>query len=270
MPLGNHRLGLGNFFRGGVVGKILAAGFAVPVFDVALFSGGSGLGLHMVQLVAMMIGIGIAVFRTTIGTLGLCLAGRFAAGVFRLIKHRAAGADLPVFRLVGFPVVAQVVMGIALSLEHGQGHTGGFQIFAFVCPRVSIVVAFASLEQLPHRAVGKFCGGLGVGSIDINTVRSAGWVSCRQIVAVIDSGASRAEQSAYNFARTVASVQTADIITVGNQNIYVLTIRLTCDSTGVIAGDHSDIIAVTNCCVYSSSVVLSTDFSADSTGEGGA
>ena len=203
---------------------------------------------------------------------GFCGAGCRAAGVFRLIKHRAAGADLPVFRFVGFPVVALVVMGVALSIEHGQGLARCIQILAFVCPRVSIVVAFASLEQLPHRAVGKFCGGLGVGSIDINTVRSAGWVSCRQIVAVIDSGASRAEQIAYNFARTVASVQTADIITVGNQNIYVATIRLTCDSTGISAGDHSDIIAVTNCCVYSSSVVFSSasDSSADSTGEGGA
>ena len=146
----------------------------MPVFDVALFSGGSVLGHHMFQLVAMMIGIGIAVFRTTIGTLGLCRAGCRAAGVLRLMKHRAAGADLPVFRFVGFPVVALVVMGVALSIEHGQGLVSCGQILAFVCPRVSIVVAFASLEQRQHRAVGKFCGGLGVGSFDNNTVRSAG------------------------------------------------------------------------------------------------
>ena len=90
---------------------------------------------------------------------GLSYAGRFAAGVFRLIKHRAAGADLPVFRFVGFPVVALVGMGVALSIEHGQGLVSCGQILAFVCPRVSIVVALASLEQLPHRAVSKFRGG---------------------------------------------------------------------------------------------------------------
>ena len=234
-------------------------------------AGGGGFQVLCIHgLLREVVGQLFAIFRTANCACCSLGAGRRAAGVLRLMKHRAAGADLPVFRFVGFPVVALVVMGVALSIEHGQGLVSCGQILAFVCPRVSIVVAFASLEQLPHRAVGKFCGGLGVGSLDINTVRSAGWVSCRQIVAVIDSGANRAGQIAYNFAPIAASVQTADIITVGNQNIYVPTIRLTCDSTGVFAGDHSDIIAVTNCCVYSISVDLSSDSSADSTGAEGA
>ena len=264
-----HGGSLGDFLGCRSIGEILVTVTAVPILNVAFFGNGGGLCVNVFQVgVVVLVRAAVACLANlTDRILG---AGRFTAGVRRLMKHHAAGADLPVLRVVVFPVAALVVMGVALSLEHGQGLVRRIQILTFVCPRVSIVVVFASLEQLPHRAVGKFCGGLGVGSLDINTVRSAGWVSCRQIVAVIDSGASRAGQIAYNFARIGASVQTADIITVGNQNIYVATIRMTCDSTGVFAGDHSDIIAVTNCCVYSSSVDLSNDYSADSTGAEGA
>ena len=92
----------------------------------------------------------IAIFRTANCACCSLGAGCRAAGVLRLMKHRAAGADLPVLRVVVFPVVALVVMGVALSIEHGQGLARRIQILAFVCPRVSIVVAFASLEQRQH------------------------------------------------------------------------------------------------------------------------
>ena len=59
----------------------------------------------------------IAIFRTAIFAFCFLGAGCRTAGVLRLMKHRAAGADLPVFRFVGFPVVALVVMGVALSID---------------------------------------------------------------------------------------------------------------------------------------------------------
>ena len=114
----------------------------MPVFDVALFSGGSVLGHHMFQLVAMMIGIGIAVFRTTIGTLGLCLAGCFAAGAV-LCFHGVAGAVAAVgavaIRCPRTPIVGMFVAG--LGLERRQGLTRRAQILTLAVPWVFAVAA---------------------------------------------------------------------------------------------------------------------------------
>ena len=167
---------------------------------------------------------------------GFCGAGCRAAGVFRLIKHRAAGAALPVFRFVGFPVVALVVMGVAQSIEHGQGLASCGQIFAFVCPRVSIVVAFASLEQRQHRAVGKFRGGFG-GSIEI-CVRVA------QIVAV--GGSDIIIGGDCDFTNISATSDFADIIAVGNLSVHIKSADTSGVATAVVAsaGDFSDVIAI--------------------------
>ena len=56
-----------------------------------------------------------------------------------------------------------VVDGQVLPGKYRQGLASCGQIFAFVCPRVSIVVALASLKLVPYVAVGKFRGGFGCG-----------------------------------------------------------------------------------------------------------
>ena len=106
----------------------------------------------------------IAIFRTANCACCSLGAGGRAAGVFRLMKHRAAGADLPVLRLVGFPrttlVVGMFVAG--LGLEHRQGLTRCGQILALAVPWVFAVSA-AIDEQRQHRAVAKLRGSLGAG-----------------------------------------------------------------------------------------------------------
>ena len=141
------------------------------------------------------------------------------------MKHRAAGADLPVFRLVGFPVVALMVMGVALSIEHGQGLARCIQILAFVCPRVSIVVALASLEQRQHFcAIGKFRFGLGLCFCDVvfctavaNCVQSC----TVQIVAVFYSGKIKAN----DFANLIAVRDRSNVVAIGDR-----TVVLTCNA----------------------------------------
>ena len=100
----------------------------------------------------------IAIFRTANCAFCSLGAGCRAAGVFRLMKHRAAGADLPVFRFVGFPVAALVVMGVALSIEHGQGY-----------------FAVATYWQLSH------------GELSRSALSSASTVSLAKSAAVLDS-----------------------------------------------------------------------------------
>ena len=178
----------------------------------------------------------IAIFRTAIFACCFLGAGCRAAGVLRLMKHRAAGADLPVFRFVGFPVVALVVMGVALSLEHGQGLASCGQILAFVCPRVSIVVALASLKLLQHVTVGKFRDGFG-GSIEI-CVRVA------QIVAV--GGSAIIIGGDCDFTNISATSDFADIIAVGNLSVHIKSADTSGVATAVVAsaGDFSDVIAI--------------------------
>ena len=112
LPLGDYRIGLDNFFRGGVVREILAARIAVPVFDVARFAGGSRFGVHMRQLIAVPRGVYRAVFRAAGNALCLCSTGGFAAGVQvislvlrRIILHVAilVCAGVPVMGFIGRP-----------------------------------------------------------------------------------------------------------------------------------------------------------------------
>ena len=174
----------------------------------------------------------IAIFRTANCACCSLGAGRRAAGVFRLIKHRAAGADLPVFRLVGFPVVALVVMGIALSLEHGQGYFCRSHILAAVPWRIVAV----SLKLIQHVTVGKFRGGFG-GSIEI-CVRVA------QIVAV--DGSAIIIGGDCDFTNISATSDFADIIAVGNLSVHIKSADTSGVATAVVAsaGDFSDVIAI--------------------------
>ena len=176
----------------------------------------------------------IAIFRTANCACCSLGAGCRTAGVLRLMKHRAAGADLPVFRFVGFPVVALVVMGVALSIEHGQGLARCGQILAFVCPRVSIVVAFASLEQRQHRAVGKFRGGFG-GSIEI----------CVRVAQIVAVGGS-VKGGDCDFTNISATSDFADIIAVGNLSAHIKSADTSGVATAVVAsaGDFADVIAI--------------------------
>ena len=92
----------------------------------------------------MITGVGIAVFRAAVGAHGLFGAVRRATGVAPLVEHRTAGADLPVLRFVGFPVVRVdgiVGMGITLTLEHWKRPARRCQILAPVVPRVVVVGA---------------------------------------------------------------------------------------------------------------------------------
>ena len=134
------------------------------------------------------------------------------------MKHRAAGADLPVLRVVVFPVVALVVMGVALSIEHGQGLARRIQILAFVCPRVSIVVAFASLEQRQHRVVGEVCGGFGLCFCNVAIIALANCVQIRtgKIVAVFYS----ANIIANDFANSITIMEhfnRSNIVAIGDR-----------------------------------------------------
>ena len=180
---------------------------------------------------------------------GFCGAGCRAAGVFRLIKHRAAGADLPVFRFVGFPVVALVVMGVALSIEHGQGLASCGQIFAFVCPRVSIVVAFASLEQRQHRVVGEVCGGFGLCFCNVAiTIVLANCVQVRtgKIVAVFYS----AIITANDFANSIITFNRSNIVAIGDRahvkpRNTASFINCASNCANIIAVDDSRIVNIT-------------------------
>ena len=128
------------------------------------------------------------------------------------------------------------IMGIALSIEHGQGLVSCGQILAFVCPRVSIVVALASLKLLQHVTVGKFRGGFG-GSIEI-CVRVA------QIVAV--GGSAIIIGGDCDFTNISATSDFADIIAVGNLSVHIKSADTSGVATAVVAsaGDFSDVIAI--------------------------
>ena len=123
-------------------------------------------------------------------------------------------------------------MGIALSLEHGQGYFCRSHILAAVPWRIVAV----SLEQLQHVAVGKFRGGFG-GSIEI-CVRVA------QIVAV--GGSVIIKGGDCDFTNISATSDFADIIAVGNLSAHIKS----ADTAGVatagvaIAGDVADVIAI--------------------------
>ena len=194
----------------------------------------------------------IAIFRTANCAFCFFGAGRFAAGVFRLMKHRAAGADLPVFRFVGFPVVALMVMGVALSIEHGQGLAHCIQILAFVCPRVSIVVAFASLEQRQHRVVGEVCGGFGLCFCNVAiTIVLANCVQVRtgKIVAVFYS----AIITANDFANSITIIECfnrSNIVAIGDRaHVKPRNTASFMNSAGncanIIAVDDSRIVNIT-------------------------
>ena len=178
----------------------------------------------------------IAIFRTANCAFCFFGAGGRAAGVFRLMKHRAAGADLPVFRFVGFPVVTLVVMGVALSLEHGQGYFCRSHILAAVPWRIVAV----SLKQRQHRVVGEVCGGFGLCFCNVAiTIVSANCVQVRtgKIVAVFYS----ARIIANDFANSIITFNRSNIVAIGDR-AHVKS-RNTASSLNC-AGNCANIIAV--------------------------
>ena len=196
----------------------------------------------------------IAIFRTANGACCLLGAGRRAAIVICLIEFYTAGAYLPVFCCVGFPVVALVVMVVALSLEHGQGHPGGFQIFAGGVPWLGVSRA-VSLEQFQHAAVGKvkgrFFGGGGDGgsAIAVNLSGSAG-----QIVAVCDGNTiiARPTHNTAQHCICIGSCDTANVITVGNlYGMLGIISRVSCNAAGPLCGRRTALLIDS----YSTSVV---------------
>ena len=125
------------------------------------------------------------------------------------------------------------IMGIALSIEHGQGYSCRSHILAAVPWRI----VAASLEQLQHYCpVSKFRGGFG-GSIEI-CVRVA------QIVAV--GGSAIIIGGDCDFTNISATSDFADIIAVGNLSVHIKSADTSGVATAVVAsaGDFSDVIAI--------------------------
>ena len=123
------------------------------------------------------------------------------------------------------------IMGIALSIEHGQGYSCRSHILAAVPWRI----VAASLEQLQHYCpVSKFRGGFGCGIC----------ICVAQIVAV--GGVVISLAVAYDFTNIIATSDFADIIAVENSSGKIIT----ADTAGVatagvaIAGDVADVIAI--------------------------
>lgn len=214
--LGRHGVGLGDFRFCRSIGEILLAAVAVPIRNVAFRCSGSGLCVNVFQVgVVVRVKAAVAFFANL--TDGLSLAGRFAAGAVDRL-YGVAGAVAAVGAVAVRCPVPIVVMGVALSIEHRQGLASCGQIFAFVCPRVSIVVAFASLEQLPHRAVGKFCGGLGLCFCNVAIIALANCVQIRtgKIVAVFYS----ANIIANDFANSITIMEhfnRSNIVAIGDR-----------------------------------------------------
>ena len=122
------------------------------------------------------------------------------------------------------------IMGIALSIEHGQGYFCRSHILAAVPWRI----VAASLKLLQHVTVGKFRGGFGCGIC----------ICVAQIVAV--GGVVISLAVAYDFTNIIATSDFADIIAVENPSGKIIT----ADTAGVatagvaIAGDVADVIAI--------------------------
>ena len=121
-------------------------------------------------------------------------------------------------------------MGIALSIEHGQGYSCRSHILAAVPWRI----VAASLEQLQHYCpVSKFRGGFGCGIC----------ICVAQIVAV--GGVVISLAVAYDFTNIIATSDFADIIAVENSSGKIIT----ADTAGVAtAGDVADVIAIADYC----------------------
>ena len=124
------------------------------------------------------------------------------------------------------------IMGIALSIEHGQGYSCRSHILAAVPWRI----VAASLKLIQHVTVGKFRGGFG-GSIEI-CVRVA------QIVAV--GGSAIIIGGDCDFTNISATSDFADIIAVGNLSVHIKSADTSGVATAVVAsaGDFSDVIAI--------------------------
>ena len=122
------------------------------------------------------------------------------------------------------------IMGIALSIEHGQGYSCRSHILAAVPWRI----VAASLEQLQHYCpVSKFRGGFGCGIC----------ICVAQIVAV--GGVVISLAVAYDFTNIIATSDFADIIAVENSSGKIIT----ADTAGVAtAGDVADVIAIADYC----------------------
>ena len=106
------------------------------------------------------------------------------------------------------------IMGIALSIEHGQGYSCRSHILAAVPWRI----VAASLEQLQHYCpVSKFRGGFGCGIC----------ICVAQIVAV--GGVVISLAVAYDFTNIIATSDFADIIAVENSSGKIIT----ADTAGV-------------------------------------
>ena len=122
------------------------------------------------------------------------------------------------------------IMGIALSIEHGQGYSCRSHILAAVPWRI----VAASLEQLQHYCpVSKFRGGFGCGIC----------ICVAQIVAV--GGVVISLAVAYDFTNIIATSDFAVIIAVENSSGKIIT----ADTAGVAtAGDVADVIAIADYC----------------------
>ena len=159
----------------------------------------------------------IAIFRTANGACCSLGAGGRAAGAV-LCFHDIAGAAAAVGAVAVRCPVPIVGMFIALSLEHGQGHPGGFQIFAGGVPWLGVSRA-VRLQQVQHAAVGKvkgrFFGGGGDGgsAIAVNLSGSAG-----KVVSVCDGNTiiARPTHNTAQHCICIGSCDTANVITVGN------------------------------------------------------
>ena len=122
------------------------------------------------------------------------------------------------------------IMGIALSIEHGQGYFCRSHILAAVPWRI----VAASLEQLQHYCpVSKFRGGFGCGIC----------ICVAQIVAV--GGSVIIKGGDCDFTNISATSDFADIIAVGNLSAHIKS----ADTAGVAtAGDVADVIAIADYC----------------------
>ena len=124
------------------------------------------------------------------------------------------------------------IMGIALSIEHGQGYSCRSHILAAVPWRI----VAASLEQLQHRAVSKLHGGFSCGIC----------ICVAQIVAV--GGFVIAVDC--DFINIVTTSDFADIIAVENLSGKIKTADTAGVATAVVysAGDVADVIAIADYC----------------------
>ena len=132
-------------------------------------------------------------------------------------------------------------MGIALSLEHGQGHFCRSHILAAVPWRIVAV----SLEQCQHRAVGKFCGGFGLCFCNVAiTIVFANCVQVRtgKIVAVFYS----IRIMASDFANRCIIRDRSNVVAIGDR--ATITTHNAADSFGIIdAANCANVIAVDDC-----------------------